>query len=165
MTKEFCTAKMDRTTKMITIVVILILLLLPLLSLLLEPPKLIIYVASFVLLYGVIVISYGFIPRRIAISHDQILIKNLYGPMIINIHEIESAVKIDQLGLNIRTFGVGGLFGYFGYFNGGDVWYETNTYKKVKIVLMTGKIYMINPENPDEFVKAVHHQITQPNAD
>lgn len=161
MTKEFSTAKMDATTKVITIVVVLLLLSLPLLSLLLEPPKLLVSISGFILLYGVIIISYGFIPKRIAVSHDQILIKNLYGPMIININEIQSAIKIDQLGLNIRTFGVGGLFGYFGYFNGGDVWYVTNTHKKVKVVLKTGKIYMISPENPDDFLKAVHNQLNQ----
>ena len=153
--KEFSTAKMDETTKMITIIVLLFLILFPISSFFFEPPKPAISIISFVLMYGVIFISYGFIPKRIAISTDQILIKNLFGSVIINIKEIETFETFEKTGLNLRTAGVGGLFGYFGYFNGKDIWYVTNTKKKVKMVLKSGKVYMISPENPDDFVKEV----------
>ena len=156
--KEFNTAKMDGTTKTITIVVLFFLILFPISSFFFEPPKPIISVSSFLLMYGAIFIAYGFIPKRIAISSDQILIKNIFGSIVINIMEIESFGKIEKLGLNIRTFGVGGLFGYFGRFNGGDLWYVTNTHKKVKIILKSGKIYMISPENPDDFVNEIQQR-------
>ncbi|WP_373708601.1 PH domain-containing protein [Kaistella sp.] len=153
--KEFSTAKMDETTKMITIIVLLFLILFPISSFFFEPPKPAISIVSFILMYGVIFISYGFIPKRIAVSTDQILIKNLFGSVVINIKEIETFGTLDKIGLNLRTAGVGGLFGYFGYFNGKDVWYVTNTKKKVKMILNSGKVYMISPENPDDFVKEV----------
>ena len=153
--KEFSTAKMDETTKMITIIVLLFLILFPISSFFFEPPKPAISIVSFVLMYGVIFISYGFIPKRIAVSTDQILIKNLFGSVVINIKEIETIGTLEKIGLNLRTAGVGGLFGYFGYFNGKDVWYVTNTKKKVKMILNSGKVYMISPENPDDFVKEV----------
>lgn len=153
--KEFVTAKMDETTKMITIIVLLFLILFPISSFFFEPPKPAISIISFVLMYGVIFISYGFIPKRIAVSTDQILVKNLYGSIIINIKEIETVGTLEKTGLNLRTAGVGGLFGYFGYFNGKDIWYVTNTKKKIKMVLKSGKVYMISPENPDYFVKEV----------
>ncbi len=153
--KEFSTAKMDETTKMITIIVLLFLILFPISSFFFEPPKPAISIVSFVLMYGVIIISYGFIPKRIAVSTDQILIKNLFGSVVINIKEIETLGTLEKIGLNLRTAGVGGLFGYFGYFNGKDVWYVTNTKKKVKMILQSGKVYMISPENPDDFVKEV----------
>ena len=156
--KEFNTAKMDGTTKTITIVVLFFLILFPISSFFFEPPKPIISVISFLLMYGAIFIAYGFIPKRIAISSDQILIKNIFGSIVINIMEIESFGKIEKLGLNIRTFGVGGLFGYFGRFNGGDLWYVTNTHKKMKIILKSGKIYMISPENPDDFVNEIQQR-------
>lgn len=146
---------MDETTKMITIIVLLFLILFPFSSFFFEPPKPAISIVSFVLMYGVIFISYGFIPKRIAVSTDQILIKNLFGSVVINIKEIETFGTLDKIGLNLRTAGVGGLFGYFGYFNGKDVWYVTNTKKKVKMILNSGKVYMISPENPDDFVKEV----------
>ena len=153
--KEFSTAKMDETTKMITITVLLILILFPIASFFFEPPKPVISIISFVLMYGVIFISYGLIPKRIAVSTDQILVKNLFGSVVINIKEIETFGTLEKIGLNLRTAGVGGLFGYFGYFNGKDVWYVTNTKKKVKMVLKSGKVYMISPENPGDFVKEV----------
>lgn len=154
-TKEFDTAKMDETTKMITIILLLFFILFPISSFFFEPPKPVISLSSFVLMYGVIFISYGFIPKRIAISQDQILVKNLYGSIVINIKEIETFSKIEKTTFNLRTAGVGGLFGYFGYFNGKDVWYVTNRHKKVKVILKSGKVYMISPENPDDFVKEI----------
>lgn len=54
---------------------------------------------------------------------------------------------------NIRTFGVGGLFGYFGYFNGNDVWYVTNVDKKIQIKMKSGKTYMISPENTEDLLR------------
>lgn len=160
--KEFPTAKMDERTKMITIIVLLFLLLFPIVSFFFEPPKPAISISSFVLMYGAIFIAYGFIPKRIAISTDQILVKNLYGSVLINVNEIESLSKIEKSGFNLRTFGVGGLFGYFGYFNGKEVWYVTNTHKKVKIVLESGKVYMISPENTDDFVQEVEQRRNKP---
>lgn len=153
--KEFSTAKMDNTTKIITVIVLFFLLLLPFSTFLPDQPQPVFLVTSFVLMYGAIFISYGFIPKRIAVSDDQILVKNLFGPVLINIDNIETIAKIEKLGLNLRTFGVGGLFGYFGYFNGKDVWYVTNTHKKVKMILKSGKVYIISPENPDDFVKEI----------
>lgn len=154
-TKEFDTAKMDETTKMLTITILLVLILFPISSFFFEPPKPVISISSFILMYGVIFISYGFIPKRIAVSQDQILVKNLYGSIVININEIETFNEIEKTGLNIRTAGVGGLFGYFGYFNGKGVWYVTNRNKKVKMILKSGKVYMISPENQDDFVKEI----------
>ena len=156
--KDFDTAKMDETTKLITIIVLLFLILFPISSFFFEPPKPLISITSFVLMYGAIFIAYGFIPKRIAISADQILIKNLYGSVLININDVETIGKIDKIGLNLRTFGVGGLFGYFGRFNGTDLWYVTNTHKKVKMILKAGKVYMISPENPDDFVKEIQQR-------
>ncbi len=146
---------MDGTTKTITIIVLLFLILFPISSFFFEPPKPVISIASFALMYGAILIAYGFIPKRIAVSNDQILVKNVFGSVVININEIETIGKIEKIGLNFRTFGIGGLFGYFGYFNGKDVWYVTNTHKKVKMILKSKKIYILSPENPDDFVKEV----------
>ena len=153
--KEFSTAKMDGRTKTTTIIVLLFLIVFPIASLFFIPPKPAVSIPSFILLYGVIFISYGFIPKRIAVSDDQILIKNLFGSVIININEIETIDKIEKTGLNLRTFGVGGVFGYFGYFNGRDVWYVTNIHKRVKITVDSGKIYMISPENPADFENVI----------
>ncbi|QBO59129.1 PH domain-containing protein [Chryseobacterium salivictor] len=159
--KEFVTAKMDDRTKIFTLILLVLLPLLALSSFFMQPPKPVVSVVLTILLFSVIVISYGLVPKRIAISDDQILIRNLFGAVIININEIKTADKIEKTGLNLRTFGVGGLFGYFGYFNGRDVWYVTNIHKKVKMILKSGKIYMISPENPDNFLQEVHRRMSE----
>ena len=70
--------------------------------------------------------------------------------------DINTIEKNPKIGLNIRTMGVGGVFGHFGIFNGNDVWYVTNIHNKSKNnETKTGKIYMISPENPEEFIKIV----------
>lgn len=155
---EYSTAEMDRNTKSLTTVVLILLLLFPISSLFFEPPKLYISIISFVLLYGVIFISYGLIPKRIAVSDDQILIKNLFGSILININQIDYISEVDNRSLNLRAFGVGGLFGYFGYFNSGEVWYVTNVKQKVRIVLQSGKTYMISPTHARDFVNEVQKQ-------
>ena len=73
----------------------------------------------------------------------------------IPVENIEKIERFEKIGFNFRTFGVGGLFGYFGYFNSNDVWYVTNIKKKVKITMKSGKIYMISPENPDDFLNTI----------
>jgi len=149
--KEFKTAEMDGRTKMLTIILLVLLPLLAISSFFIRPQKLSISVLLTVVFIAVIFISYAFVPKRIALSSEQILIQNLFGAVVINLNEIKSIKILEKTGFNLRTFGVGGLFGYFGYFNGRDVWYVTNIYKKVKITLKSGKIYMLSPENPEMF--------------
>ncbi|KIA83401.1 hypothetical protein OA84_07725 [Kaistella solincola] len=153
--KEFKTAEMDGRTKLLTIILLVLLPLLAISSFFIRPQKLSISLLLTVVFIAVIFISYAFVPKRIALSSEQILIQNLFGAVVINLNEIKSVEELKKTGLNLRTFGVGGLFGYFGYFNGRDVWYVTNIYKKVKITLKSGKIYMLSPENPETFVAEI----------
>lgn len=151
----FKTAKFDSRTKVITIVILLLFVFFPVSTFFFEPPRIGVSIAVIVLMLLMAFISFGMIPKRIAVSHAQILIKNLFGAILINMNQIESVTEQSKSGLNHRTFGVGGLFGYFGYFNGGQIWYVTNRNKKVIIKLKSGKTYVISPENPYEFVKTI----------
>lgn len=157
--KEFKTAEMDKRTKGLTVMLLILLPLTALSSFFVQPPKPVISIMLSVVLGAVIIISYGFVPKRIALSEDQILIKNLFGAVIINFSDIQSAIELEKSGLNLRTFGIGGLFGYFGYFNGRDVWFVTNINKKVKITLFSGKIYMVSPNNPELFTQVINRNI------
>lgn len=156
--KEFKTARMDKRTRAITIALLIILPLIAISSFLLQPPKLLVSISLTVVLFAAIFISYSLVPKRIAISADQILIKNLFGASIINIKEIETILKVKATGFNLRTFGVGGLFGFFGFFNGDDVWYVTNIHHKVKIKLKSGKIYMISPDHSVDFIREIEQR-------
>ena len=107
------------------------------------------------ILMAAVVSSYLMIPK-IGVDTQTVYITNRFVKIRIPVSEIKMAERFNRIGFNIRTFGVGGLFGYFGYFNGNDVWYVTNIKKKVKITLKSGKIYMISPENPEGFIKELN---------
>lgn len=109
---------------------------------------------TIVILFAALVSSYLMIPR-IFVNKEIISIKTTFVNIKIPVADIQTIEKYERIGFNIRTFGVGGLFGYFGYFNGNDVWYVTNIRKKVKISMKSRKIYMISPENPDEFINEI----------
>ncbi|MCQ4034768.1 PH domain-containing protein [Kaistella montana] len=114
---------------------------------------------AFFLLFPVTIVcfalvsSYLMIPIISVDSQKNILIKNQFVNFKIKREEIADLEIISGKKFNIRTFGVGGLFGYFGYFNGNDVWYVTNLDKKVQIKLKSGKTYMISPENTEDFLR------------
>jgi hypothetical protein len=110
-------------------------------------------ISGFVLLSAFLV-SYLMVPK-IMIKDKSILLKNTFTTLTILANNIRTVETYPLIGFNVRTMGVGGIFGFFGYFNWGEVWYVTNIYKKVKIVMNTGKVYMISVENPVVFVEEI----------
>lgn len=62
----------------------------------------------------------------------------------------------DALYWSIRTFGVGGLFGYFGKFAnaklGNMTWYATRRDKTVLIKTAGNKKIILTPDDPNQFV-------------
>lgn len=86
---------------------------------------------AFVISIGIIFIlailgSYFLIPYRIEQSTDNLILKRIVGDVIIPIAEIQSIEKIDFTDLQ-RKFGIGGLLGYYGY-------YEMCGFGKVKVM-------------------------------
>lgn len=153
MMKQFQTAFMDKWTKFYTFLFILISIGTFLFLLYKKAPVIASVVLSIILLSS-FMISYLLIPK-ISANNSEITVKNSFVNIKIPVSEINHVEKIDKLGFNIRTLGVGGVLGHFGYFNGNDVWYVTNSYKKVKITMKSGQIYMLSPENPKEFIQYI----------
>lgn len=152
--KEFPTAKMDNRTKVFTFIfVLLAILAVYLLYFYSDFEKEFIWI-PIVFLIAAGVAAYLMSPK-IFIVNNVIYIKSKFTSVRIPVKDVAGIKRFPEVGLNFRLFGVGGVFGYFGYFNGGDVWYVTNIYKKVKI--KTGKkLYVISPENPEEFINEVN---------
>ncbi|MBN9312439.1 MAG: hypothetical protein BGO40_13425 [Chryseobacterium sp. 39-10] len=120
----------------------------------------------FMIFPGVVVLvvfvsSYLMIPS-ISVDREEIRVKNYFVNFPIKISEIAELKEVGRLQWVIRSFGVGGLFGNFGYFNGNDVWYVTNLRKKVQITMSSGKIYMLSPEAPEEFINTVKNKKDSP---
>lgn len=152
--KTFPTAKMDLQTKIFTILFGLICLVVIGFG-----GYEIFTEKAFFLLFPVAVVcialisSYLMIPEISVDAQKNILIKNNFVNFKIKREEIAELDIITGKKFNIRTFGVGGLFGYFGYFNGNDVWYVTNVDKKIQIKMKSGKTYMISPENTEDYLR------------
>lgn len=61
----------------------------------------------------------GFMPNRFIVDGEKLVIDAYFRKTYINIEEILSAREVDRLdlGIMIRSFGVGWLFGDLGYFS------------------------------------------------
>jgi hypothetical protein len=110
------------------------------------------------LLFPVIGITYAISPRLYHISEDNIEIERLINTIKINISEIKSVCHIDKekLKWSIRTFGVGGLFGYFGKFwnkeFGHMTWYCSQRDKLIMIITKDNKKIVISPNDSELFL-------------
>lgn len=151
--KEFANAKMDKWTLFYTILYIFFSIGMVIYMFNTDAPKFALITLGSIL-SGAFIFAYFMVPK-INLSENAIHVKNAFVNFKISIQDISYVEKVEKLGLNIRTFGAGGIFGYFGYFNGNDVWYVTNIYKKVKITMKSGKIYMLSPENTEDFIQQI----------
>ena len=147
------TSKMDKKTGLMTTSFVVFAVAVPFVMYKLGAPRVSLFMVSLIMSLAFIT-SYMMIPQ-LFVDQKVIIIKNNFVNIKIPLQDIKNIEASPNIGLNIRTLGVGGVFGHFGYYNGNDVWYVTNVYHKVKIETKTGKVYMISPENPEEFIKIV----------
>jgi len=106
-----------------------------------------IMVKSLVLLFLVLfpVITYLFNPKYYLVDNDEIKIVRALNNIIIKKADIAEVSIPDEklMKRTIRTFGVGGLFGYFGHFYnktyGNMRWYATQTKNYVSIKVNNNK--------------------------
>ena len=147
------TSKMDKKTGLMTTSFVVFAVAVPFVMYKLGAPRVSLFMVSLIMALAFIT-SYMMIPQ-LFLNDKTIVIKNNFVNIKIPFQDIQNIEACPNIGLNIRTLGVGGVFGHFGYYNGNDVWYVTNVYHKVKIETKTGKVYMISPENPEEFIKIV----------
>lgn len=94
-------------------------------------------------------ISLSLKPVEYILQDNNLLIRKQFGHTA-TLHDIQSATAVKATGW--RTFGVGGLFAYTGWFNGNEEWFVTNRNKAVKLT-SGDKSILISPENPEEFIR------------
>ena len=119
--------------------------------------------ASSVITVITLLISYliAFMFRPISYSIlDELLV--IHRPLLdikIELNEIENVEMLDSQELKgtIRTFGVGGLWGYWGSFAntriGAMKWYATRMSNAVLITTVYNKKIVLTPDDPELFVK------------
>ena len=103
-----------------------------------------------------IILCEGFAPQRLEIGDDGIVILRRYKSVVINREEIKSVEYISKLAFRgaIRTFGVGGLFGYYGRYYapalGSFTLYATSFQNLYLIKTWNGKSIVISCAEPDK---------------
>jgi hypothetical protein len=111
-----------------------------------------------VALMAIYIITYGFSTKAYQITQDEVIIDRLFGNVKIKRSEITSVeiVEKEQMGWLIRTFGVGGLFGYWGKFSssklGSMTWYATRKNRIILIKTINNKRFVITPDEMEQFV-------------
>jgi hypothetical protein len=107
-----------------------------------------------------LVAAYAWSPRSYTISGRSIIVKRLAGSARIPLDGIREARIATPADLQdcIRTFGNGGLFGYYGQFStaklGSCTWYVTNRSNSV-VVITRAKTAVFSPDDVDGFLAAV----------
>ena len=114
-----------------------------------------------------LVAMYAWSPRSYTISGQSIIVKRLAGSVRIpldGIREARIATPSDFQDC-IRTFGNGGLFGYYGQFStaklGSCTWYVTNLSNRV-VVITSAKTAVFSPDDVDGFLAAIRASVPVP---
>ena len=113
---------------------------------------------SFGLLF-VYVITYAFKPKDYELTAKYLIINRVIYNVKINREDIRSIEKVssEQMKLTVRTFGVGGLFGYFGKFYNKSIgkmtFYTTQRNKRILVKTMNDKNIILSPDEPEKLIE------------
>jgi hypothetical protein len=108
------------------------------------------------LMLPIVLLCEGFAPQRLEIGADRIVILRRYKSIVLEREMIKSVERLPDGALRgaIRTFGVGGLFGYYGsYYTrslGSFTLYATSFKSLYLIKKWDGKSIVISCAEPDK---------------
>lgn len=109
------------------------------------------YAFVLIISLGIIIISYLHSTHGYILEETQLVIKRPMGRIKIGYKDIVSIEKLNLTGASIRTFGNGGLFGFYGkYFNvqiGNLILYTTRTDNRILIKTRQGSNIVISPND------------------
>ena len=103
-------------------------------------------------------IAFAFRPLNYKLTTDELTIHRPFLDVKIKRSQIKNVELLNSgdIGLTIRTFGVGGLFGYYGKFAntklGSMTWYATRKDKTVLVQTVDNRKIILTPDDPDKFV-------------
>jgi hypothetical protein len=103
-------------------------------------------------------LAFVFRPINYNLTADKLIIHRRFADVKIDRNQIKSVELLDKdkIGWTIRTFGVGGLFGYYGKFAnrklGSMTWYATRKDRTVLVQTVDNKKIILTPNEPDRFV-------------
>lgn len=102
----------------------------------------------------------GYMPIRLTIGNDKIILHRLFGDINIPIKDIIEikAIENSETAFSIRTFGSGGLFGYLGKFKNKKLGYYTmyaTDINELILIRTARKTYVFSCRNRDKFIESV----------
>ncbi len=108
--------------------------------------------------FFVFIITYSFRPINYTITENQLIIHRLIKDVVIEKSAIKRVSVLDEKKIewSIRTFGVGGYYGFFGKFAntqmGNMTWYATRKDHTVLVVTTENEKIILTPDEPETFV-------------
>jgi hypothetical protein len=99
--------------------------------------------------------SYLYSPRKYVVGNFDIVVNRPIGDVVVHVTDIMEirAANPGEMSETTRTFGVGGLFGYYGNYatkRGGPMsWYATNYNNLVIIHTKQGETIVLSPDDKD----------------
>ena|ERR1700676_50369 len=106
-------------------------------------------------------LAYALRPVNYQITNDELIVNRLLRSVHIPLKNIVSAELIESntISWSIRTFGVGGLFGYYGRFRnatlGNMIWYATRKDRPVLIRTIRDEKIILTPDDTAQFLASL----------
>lgn len=111
----------------------------------------------------IIAMSWQLRPIRYEITGDAVGIVRgrPFRSIVIPVADMREVRRVTLPATTIRTFGIGGLFGWVGWFWNKDLgrFFMAATHRKHTVLIANGKKFVISPENPDEFIADVRSRV------
>jgi hypothetical protein len=159
-TKMKFNASLDKLALVITLVVTIIFASIIIVPLVLTTDS-VQSIFSILILVIIYLIVFLYRPLYYRTTDNLLVIHRPLSDIKINLIDIKSIELLDKESLKgtIRTFGVGGLFGYWGKFSNNKIgvmtWYATKRENAVLITTFSNKKVLLTPDNPELFVSVI----------
>lgn len=118
-------------------------------------------IITIIFLVATYLVAFLYRPIDYRVTDTKLIIHRPLQDIEIERKDIQSVEKIDKakLSFTVRTFGVGGLFGYWGRFANHKIgvmtWYGTRRDKAVLVKTFSNKKFVVTPDNLDEFLASL----------
>ena len=131
--------------------------------LLLSSNNYIVLIIKVITIFGFLLVVFSYSPNKLEFTNQGITIHKVIGKVTINYNQISSIFPDYQANWDIRLWGSGGLFGYFGVFKNQEIGkyqaYVGNYKQAFLIQTKEDKNYIISCENKDKAIEIITKNI------
>ena len=152
-------ASFDSLVRVITISTTLLFFVITFYTITQNPGNVLLQAAIVVTLWVTFILCYLYHPQGYSVTDSSVIIHRLFSNVSIPLSNVQSVrVATDQeMRWTIRTFGVGGLFGYFARFTNtqlGNMTFYCTKRKDYVLLYTSVGLVVLSPDSPAEFVAA-----------